>query len=159
MKKTIKIEDYEKHYFYFNSIEKFLSFYSLSDNYLTLKFEDIDLSDYKCISIFLKNIKTRELLKCVSKIQDNSLIINLQNLNNLCTNYEYSIIVTLENYNYSTTIYPRLKTIDNKENYIISSSVNSNIQWFLRILENGKLRLSTIYLFNSLDKDESKITI
>ncbi|MDU5107950.1 MULTISPECIES: hypothetical protein [unclassified Clostridium] len=159
MKKQVNIEDYEKNHFYFHSIEKLLSFYSLKSYYLTLKFEDINLSNYKFISVFLKNIKTREVLKCASKIEDNSLVINLKALNDLCTNYEYSIIVTLENYNYSTTIYPRLKTIDKKENSIISSSANSNIQWFLRILENGKLRLSTIYLFNNLEKDNTKITI
>lgn len=159
MKKQVNIEDYEKNHFYFHSIEKLLSFYSLKSYYLTLKFEDINLSNYKFISVFLKNIKTREVLKCASKIEDNSLVINLKGLNDLCTNYEYSIIVTLENYNYSTTIYPRLKTIDKKENSIISSSANSNIQWFLRILENGKLRLSTIYLFNNLEKDNTKITI
>lgn len=159
MKKQVNIEDYEKNHFYFHSIEKSLNFYSLKNCYLTLKFEDINLSNYKFISVFLKNIKNREVLKCASKIEDNSLVINLKALNNLCTNYEYSIIVTLENYNYSTTIYPRLKTIDKKENSIISSSANSNIQWFLRILENGKLRLSTIYLFNNLEKDNTKITI
>lgn len=159
MKKQVNIEDYEKNHFYFNSIEKSLNFYSLKNCYLTLKFEDINLSNYKFISVFLKNIKNREVLKCASKIEDNSLVINLKALNDLCTNYEYSIIVTLENYNYSTTIYPRLKTIDKKENSIISSSANSNIQWFLRILENGKLRLSTIYLFNNLEKENTKITI
>ncbi|MCF0148694.1 MAG: hypothetical protein HUJ77_09900 [Clostridium sp.] len=159
MKKQFNIEDYEINHFYFNSIEKSINFYSLKDCCLTLKFENINLSSYKFVSVFLKNIKTREVLRCASKIEDNSLVINLKSLNDLCTNYEYSIIVALENYDYSTTIYPRLKPFNSKENSIISSSINSNIQWFLRILENGKLRLSTIYLFNNLEEDKTKITM
>ncbi len=160
MKKQINIEACEKNYLYFTSIEKVLSFYSLKNCYLTLRFEDIDLNSYKSVSVFFKNIKTREILKCVFEIEENNLVIDLRSLNNLCTNYEFSIVIILDDYKYSTCVYPKLRLNNNKETSITSSlSDNSNIQWFLRVLENGKLRLSTIYLFSYLEEDNNKIIL
>lgn len=159
MKKQINCEEYENNYLYFNSREKILKYYSLKDHYLTLCFEDINLNSYKTISVFIKNIKTREIFKCISKIEDNSLIIDLKSLNYLCTNYEFSIIIILDDYTCSTAIYPKIRLNKNNENSIIFSSDNSNIQWFLRVLDNGKLRLSTIYLFSNLDEDINKVIL
>ena len=144
---------------YFSSIEKYLDFYLLKENYLILCFEDINLNDYKLVSVFFKNIKTREILKCVSKVEDNNLIIDLSSINNLCTNYEFSIVVILDDYNCSTAIYPKLRLNDNKKSTIISSSDTSNIQWFLRILDNGKLRLSTIYLFSNIEEAKNEFIL
>lgn len=162
MKEQIKYNknnDHENNCPYFSSIEKYLDFYLLKDNYLTLYFEDLNLNNYKLVSAFLKNIKTREILKCVSKVENNSLIIDLSSLNHLCTNYEFSIAIILDDYKCSTAIYPKLRLNDNKNNTIISASDNSSIQWFLRILENGKLRLSTIYLFSNLEEDKNEFIL
>ena len=159
MKKQINCEEYEKNYLYVNLNEKILNFYSLKDNYLTLFFEDMNLNSYKTVSVFFKNIKTREIFKCISKIEDNNLIIDLESLNYLCTNYEFSIIIILDDYNCSTAIYPKLRQNENNENSIIFSSDKSNIQWFLRVLDNGKLRLSTIYIFSNLDEDTNKVIL
>lgn len=149
-------EYYKQNYSYLNSIEKNLRFYLLKDHYLTLSFDDINLNRYKSISVFLKNIKTREILKCVSKIDNNNnLILNLKSLNYLCTNYEFSIIVILEDHQCSTAIYPKASASIDIAQSIISLSDNSNIKWYLRILENGKLRLSTIYLFSKLANEYS----
>ena len=155
MKKQINNNNnnyYESNYSYFSSIEKNLNFYLLKDCYLTLNFEDLNLNKYKSVSVFFKNIKTREIIKCISSIEDNNLIINLKDLDKLCTDYEFSIIIILDDYRYSTAIYPVLKVNNNLAESYISSSSNSNIQWFLRVLDNGKLRLSTIYVFSSLEK-------
>lgn len=138
---------------YLNSIDKNLSSYLLKDHYLTLCFDDIDLNKYKSVTVVLKNIKTREILKCISKTDHNNLILDLRSLNYLCTNYEFSIVVILEDYQCSTSIYPKFKSNIEIEKSIISSSDNSNIKWYLRVLENGKLRLSTIYLFTKLENE------
>ncbi len=155
MKKQINDNNntyYESNYSYFSSIEKNLNFYLLKDCYLTLNFEDLNLNKYKSVSVFFKNIKTREIIQCISSIENNNLIITLKDLDKLCTDYEFSIIIILDDYRYSTAIYPVLKVNNNLAESYISSSSNSNIQWFLRVLDNGKLRLSTIYVFSSLEK-------
>ena len=163
MKKQINNNNnnyYESNYSYFSSIEKNLNFYLLKDCYLTLNFEDLNLNKYKSVSVFFKNIKTREIIKCISSIENNNLIINLKDLDKLCTDYEFSIIIILDDYSYSTAIYPVLKVNNNLVESYISSCSNSNIQWFLRILDNGKLRLSTIYVFSALEKtNDSKILL
>lgn len=146
-------ETYSQNHFHLSSIEKNLNFYLLKDHYLTLRFDGINLNKYESVSVFLKNIKTRETLKCISKIEDNNLILNLRSLNYLCTNYEYSILVILENFHCFTSIYPKFKSKNYIDKSIISSSENSNIQWYLRFLQNGKLRLSTIYLFSKLENE------
>lgn len=156
MKKLIINDNSKENYSFLNSIEKYLNFYLLKGHYLTLSFDDINLKEYKSVSTFLKNIKTREIFKCISKIEDNRLIINLKNFNDLCTDYEFSLIVILEDNKFTTAIYPKLRPTLNVEESVISSVDNSNIQWYLRFLENGKLRLSTINLFSKIEKNESK---
>lgn len=142
-----------QNYSYLDLIEKNLSFYLLKDHYLTLCFDDIDLNNYKSVTVFLKNIKTREMLKCISKTDNNNLILNLRSLNHLCTNYEFSIVVILEDYQCCTAIYPKFKSNIDIERSIISSSDDSNINWYLRVLGNGKLRLSAIHLFTKIEKE------
>lgn len=68
-------------------------------------------------------------------------------------------MVILDDYNCSTAIYPKLRLNDNKKSTIISSSDTSNIQWFLRILDNGKLRLSTIYLFSNIEEAKNEFIL
>jgi len=155
MKELISNKYFEEDYPYFNSIEKHLNYYLLKEHYLTLSFEDITLNEYKSVYVFLKNIKTREILKCITQVNDNSLIINLRDLNYLCTDHEFSLIVIIENNEFTNVIYPKLRNNLNKRKSIISSVGNSNIQWYLRFLDNGKLRLSTINLFSKLEKDNT----
>ncbi|WP_288221288.1 hypothetical protein [uncultured Clostridium sp.] len=137
---------------YLNSIEKDINFYLLQNDSLILYFKDINFKKYSIINVYLKNIKTREVLKCISKVEDNRILIDLSNLKYLCTDYEYSIIVVLETLNSYNIMYPKFNNKD-KEKSIISHSNTDNIQWYLRILENGKLRLSTIYLFSNISNN------
>ncbi len=141
---------------YLNSIEKNINSCLLNEDFLTISFSNVDFKKYTTVTVFLKNIKTRELLKCTSNIHENNLIINLKELNYLCTDYEFSIIIFLEGNNHSDLIYPKFNSNLEKEKSIISKSNNDNLKWYLRILENGKLRLSTIYLFSNYDSKFNK---
>lgn len=141
---------------YLNSIEKNINSCLLNEDFLTISFSNVDFKKYTTVTVFLKNIKTRELLKCTSNIHENNLIINLKELNYLCTDYEFSIIIFLEGNNHSYLIYPKFNSNLEKEKSIISKSNNDNLKWYLRILENGKLRLSTIYLFSNYDSKFNK---
>ncbi|MDV4151368.1 hypothetical protein R0131_11000 [Clostridium sp. AL.422] len=155
MEKQIKNENSKQSHSYLNAIEKNLTSYLLINHCLTLCFNDINFNNYTKVSVFLKNIKTRETLKCISKIENNKLIIDLSSLKLLCTNYEFSIIAILEDNHSSIAIYPKLKS-KNSTGKLTLTSDNSNIQWYLRFLENGKLRLSAIYLFSKLDNSTIK---
>lgn len=52
---------------YFSSIEKYLDFYLLKENYLILCFEDINLSDYKLVSVFFKTLRHAKFLNVFLK--------------------------------------------------------------------------------------------
>lgn len=157
MKKPNNINNYNKlNICYLNSIEKNIDSYTLNEDFLTISFCNVDFKKYKTINVFLKNIKTRELLKCNSFINKSNLIINLKELNSLCTDYEFSIIVFLDGNENSDLIYPKFSYKSDQGRAIISNSNSSNLKWYLRVLENGKLRLSTIYLFSNYDSEYNK---
>lgn len=157
MKKPNNIDNYNKlNICYLNSIEKNIDSYTLNEDFLTISFCNVDFKKYKTINVFLKNIKTRELLKCNYSINKSNLIINLKELNYLCTDYEFSIIVFLDGNENSYLIYPKFSSRLDQRRAIISKSNSSNLKWYLRVLENGKLRLSTIYLFSNYDSEYNK---
>lgn len=160
MKKPNNINNYNKlNLCYLNSIEKNIDSYILNEDFLTISFTNVDFKKYKSINVFLKNIKTRELLKCNYNLYDNNLTINLKGLNCLCTDYEFSIIVFLEGDKNSDLIYPKFSSTLGQRKAILSKPNGSNLKWYLRILENGKLRLSTIYLFSNYNSDYNKQVI
>ncbi|MCR1949782.1 hypothetical protein NSA50_01760 [Clostridium sp. DSM 100503] len=158
MKETRNIDNFFKlHLNNFNILEKDIISFELKNDKLSLNFDNINYLPTNKISVFLKNIKTREIFKCSSVINDNILSIDLSNLKYFCTDYEYSIIIINEFNNSSTMIYPKYK--NNAQNYsIIGSSLNQHIKWFLRLLENGEFRLSTIVLFPNYNNIEENIS-
>lgn len=131
---------------YLSSNEKEVSNFSLKDESLILYFKDLNFKTFKNVSVYLKNIKTRELLFAQSKASNNSLVINLKNLNKLCTDYEYSIVISLENKINKILYFPINKSINLSQELFTNSSSN-NLKWYLRLTSNGKLRLSTIVVF------------
>lgn len=131
---------------YLSSSEKEVSNFSLKDESLILSFKDFNLKTVKNVSVYLKNIKTRELLFAPSKASNNSLVINLKDLNKLCTDYEYSIVISLENELNKILYFPVNKSI-NLSQELFTNSSSDNLKWYLRLTNNGKLRLSTIVVF------------
>lgn len=131
---------------YLASSEKEVSNFSLKDESLILSFKDFNFISSKNVSVYLKNIKTRELLFAPSKASNNSLIINLKDLNKLCTDYEYSIVISLENELNKMLYFPINKSI-NLSKELFTNSSSDNLKWYLRLTSNGKLRLSTIVVF------------
>lgn len=158
MKENNYIDNFFKlHLSNLNALEKEIRSFELKDDNLLLAFDDMNYISNNKISVFLKNIKTREIFKCSSFIKDGMININLSNLKYLCTDYEYSIIIINDVTNSSTMIYPKFK--DKSENYSkIDKSSNKHIKWFLRILENGEFRLSTIVLFPNNNNIEENIS-
>ncbi|MBD7916505.1 hypothetical protein H9660_15275 [Clostridium sp. Sa3CUN1] len=132
---------------YLNSIEEPIYSYNLKDDILYLYFQNIYFDDICDISVFLENIKTREIYKCNSSKEKNLLKVYLSTLNYLCTDYEYSIYIILNSLNCYKIIYPKCcVTYDKISNPSLISKSNK-IKWYLRIEKNGYFRLSTIYLF------------
>lgn len=131
---------------YLASSEKEVSNFSLKDESLILSFKDFNFISSKNVSVYLKNIKTRELLFAPSKASNNSLVINLKDLNKLCTDYEYSIVISLENELNKMLYFPINKSI-NLSKELFTNSSSDNLKWYLRLTSNGKLRLSTIVVF------------
>lgn len=131
---------------YLSSTEKEVSNFSLKDESLILCFKNFNFKTVKNISVYLKNIKTRELLFAPSKASDNYLVINLKDLNKLCTDYEYSIVISLENEVNKVLYFPINKSI-NLSKELFTNSSSDNLKWYLRLTSNGKLRLSTIVVF------------
>lgn len=130
-----------------NTIKASISSYNFKDDALHLCFQDTYFNDISEFSVFLKNIKTREIHECISLKEKDSLIIYLSNLKYLCTNYEYTIDIILYDSNSCKIIHPKYSVIHDKisKNSLVYKS--NNIKWYLRILKNGDFRLSTIYLF------------
>ena len=102
-------------------------------------FEDIDE-----IETILKNVKTRDLFFCESEVSDNIIHINLKPLSFICTDNEFMLLIIIK----KDGLYSFINPIIN-DNYLdISESFTNldlnHIEWYLRTLENGEIRLSTI---------------
>lgn len=102
-------------------------------------FEDIDE-----IETILKNVKTRDLFLCESKVSDNIIHINLKPLSFICTDNEFMLLIILK----KDGLYSFINPIINDSYLDISESFTNldlnHIEWYLRTLENGEIRLSTI---------------
>lgn len=101
----------------------------------------MDFKDEEELLVIIRNVKTKEEFICEYLINDNNLIILLDNLLNLFTNYEGSIQILSKNKDKYYLYTPILK-----ENIIMNmqKDTNDKYKWFIRILENGEIRLSSI---------------
>ncbi|GAB6170280.1 hypothetical protein JCM1393_27400 [Clostridium carnis] len=142
--KNIK-EEVVKNYLFNSSLKhKHISSFDLINCKLNLKLSETDFSLYEDFVVVLKNIKTREIYYCESEILNDSLIVDLNSLNFLCTDHEYMLLIVTKNKNDYEILYPILK---NKFCDSISSSNDSTtipVKWYTRFIENGEFRLSTI---------------
>ena len=93
--------------------------------------------------VIIKNTKNREEFICpFTKELPNTLTLDLTSLCSYFTDYEGSIFINTQNNINDTILIPILpkKSIITFEN----SLNNTQFKWFIRILDNGELRLSSI---------------
>ncbi|MEN8076237.1 hypothetical protein ABFP60_04695 [Clostridioides difficile] len=114
-----------------------------SSNKLILCFSEKDYNDFNFNKVIIKNIKNREEFICpFTKELPNTLIIDLSSIWPYFTDYEGSIYIDIESNNTPVTLVPILSS----KNPTRSDNINikTNFKWFIRALDNGELRLSSI---------------
>lgn len=93
--------------------------------------------------IIIKNTKNREEFICpFTKELPNAITLDLTNLSSYFTDYEGSIFINAKNKVNNTILIPIVqeKSVINFETNLSST----NFKWFVRTLDNGELRLSSI---------------
>lgn len=113
------------------------------NNKLTLYFLPKDFENLNFSTIIIKNTKNREEFVCpFTKELPNKITLDLSHLCSFFTDYEGAIFINTENKINDTILLPIFpeKNIINFENNLNST----NFKWFIRILDNGELRLSGI---------------
>ena len=114
-----------------------------NNNKLILYFSPIDYEYLNPLMVIIKNTKNREEFICpFTKELPNTLTLDLTSLCSYFTDYEGSIFINTQNNINDTILIPILpkKSIITLEN----SLNNTQFKWFIRILDNGELRLSSI---------------
>ena len=114
-----------------------------NNNKLVLYFSSKNYDKLNFSMIIIKNTKNREELICpFSTDLPNTLTLDLSNLWFYFTDYEGSIFINAQNSTSETILIPILpeKNIITFENNIN----NTDFKWFIRVLDNGELRLSSI---------------
>lgn len=114
-----------------------------NNNKLILYFSPIDYEYLNPLMVIIKNTKNREEFICpFTKELPNTLTLDLTSLCSYFTDYEGSIFINTQNNTNDTILIPILpkKSIITFEN----SLNNTQFKWFIRILDNGELRLSSI---------------
>ncbi len=113
----------------------------LKNNTLIFEQNAIKLEKESELLVVIQNVKTKEEFICEYLITTNNIVVLLDSLFNLFTNYEGSIQILRKNndkYYLYTPILNCKPTIDSQKD------VNSQYRWFVRVLENGEIRLSSI---------------
>ena len=113
----------------------------LKNNTLIFEQNAIELEKESELLVVIQNVKTKEEFICEYLITTNNIVVLLDSLFNLFTNYEGSIQILRKNNNKYYLYTPILNckpTIDSQKD------VNSQYRWFVRVLENGEIRLSSI---------------
>ena len=114
-----------------------------NNNKLILYFSPIDYEYLNPLMVIIKNTKNREEFICpFTKELPNTLTLDLTSLCSYFTDYEGSIFINTQNNINDTILIPILpkKSIITFEN----SLNNTQFKSFIRILDNGELRLSSI---------------
>lgn len=105
---------------------------NLVNNKININLNDLKLSRYCDVEVGLKNIKTREVIPVSSFLGETSIQINLDSVRELCTNYEYNIVLNFQN----DELDDALGTIISSELLMSGKLKNinlSSIGWFLRV--------------------------
>jgi len=111
---------------------------------IKLQLNNIYFKDVDEVYVVLKNVKTRDIFIGESSINNNTLHINLKALSFMCTDNEFMLLLIVKRDDIYSVINPVIK---DKYNDISDDFVNldlEDVEWYLRILENGELRLSAI---------------
>ncbi|CUN59860.1 hypothetical protein H8S10_15385 [Clostridium sp. NSJ-49] len=111
------------------------------DNSLIFEQNTIKFRCEEELLVIIRNVKTKEEFICDYLIKANNLVIILDSLLHLFSNYEGAIQIL----NKSDEKYYLYNPIM-KNNNIINEKIANNKQykWFIRVLENGEIRLSSI---------------
>lgn len=121
------------------NIKKFVQ----ADKDVTIVPENIDLNFFEEIQVIIKNIKTKEEYFCPFTKDNNSIMIDLNEISHLFTDYEGAIYIILKKDNIVYTLKPIIKN-----STIIKNSLNYEdkryYSWFVRILENGEILFSSV---------------
>lgn len=112
------------------------------NNKLTLYFYTKDYNSYTFLDIVIRNTKNRDEFICPFTINSpNSITIDLNNICQCLTDYEGSLSIVAKSSHTLFSITPILS----KEKLIIDGfSHKSPYKLYIRTLENGELRLSSI---------------
>ena len=111
------------------------------DNSLIFEQNTIKFRCEEELLVIIRNVKTKEEFICDYLIKANNLVIILDSLLHLFSNYEGAIQIL----NKSDEKYYLYNPIM-KNNNIIKEKIANNkpYKWFIRVLENGEIRLSSI---------------
>lgn len=104
----------------------------------------IDLSPYNDIKVYIKNIKTRHKYECINRINKNIIELDLEHLCSLFTDYEAAIEIEAAMNNKLYIFNPIIVYRDTVNNIKNHQCINSTYRWYIRVLNNGELRLSCI---------------
>lgn len=112
------------------------------NNKLTLYFSKKDYSCYKFLNIIIRNTKNRDEFICPFTINStNSLTIDLSNICQCLTDYEGSLYIMAKS---SHTLFSIIPILSKEKLVIDGDSHKSLYKLYIRTLENGELRLSSI---------------
>lgn len=114
-----------------------------SNNELLLKSSKVNFNCFDKITVTIKNIKTREEYECPHKIMNDTLKINLLPLIYLFTDYEGSLNINLTKAN-TTFLYTPVVSKNNFIQTKDSKKSSQLLKWYLRLVDNGEIRLSSI---------------
>lgn len=116
----------------------------LTNYRIKLQLNNIYFKDIDEVDVVLKNVKTRDIFVGESSINNNTLHINLKSLSFMCTDNEFMLLLIIKRDDIYSVINPVIK---GKYHDISDKFINldlEGVEWYLRILENGELRLSAI---------------
>lgn len=123
---------------------------------IKLKLNNIAFKEADKIEVVLKNVKTRDIFIGESSIQGNILHINLKSLSFICTDNEFMLLLIIK----KDGIYSFINPIIKNNYHDISDNFTTldlpPVEWYLRILENGEIRLSSI-IKNSFCKSSNAL--
>ena len=122
-------------------------FHLINTNF-NIKLKNVDFNKFDEVSVILKNIKTKEIYICNTNLNKNSLILELSSLNYLCSDNEYMILILCKKDNYFEVLYPIFKDYSTNISTNYQISTYSKVSWYLRIIDTGEFRLSTILKSN-----------
>lgn len=114
-----------------------------NNNKLILYFFDDNYSSLNSSIVVIKNIKNRDEFICpFSKDLPNALTIDLSSLCSYFTDYEGAITIKVKENSSEIILVPIL--LEKNILTLEDSIANLPFKWFIRVLDNGELRLSSI---------------